>query len=101
METTDLSYRGKYSGEIVRDDAVAFIRNQSSTTQAKPWFLYVAFQEAHSPYQVDAKYRALYPQLQKYPQSQNLAGMITHTDEMIGDIIDALNETRQLPNTAA
>ena len=48
---------------------------------------------------MDAKYRDLYPQLAKSPDTQNLYGMITHTDEMVGDIVDALNVTGRLAST--
>ena len=97
-EKTQRSFRGQYSGNLVRDDAVAFLRN-ASHYPTTPFFLYVAFQEAHSPYQVDPKYRHLYPELDGQPQAQNLAGMVTHTDEMVGDIYDSLTETTWLNNT--
>ena len=49
---------------------------------------YVAFQECHSPYQVDAAWTDLYPQLDG--DRRVLAGMITHTDAMLGGVLDAL-----------
>ena len=45
------------------------------------------FQECHSPFQVDQLYKDMYPQLAGSPVRQALAGMVTHTDEMIGDIV--------------
>ena len=47
----------------------------------------VPFQECHSPFQVDQLYKDMYPQLADSPVRQALAGMVTHTDEMIGDIV--------------
>ena len=90
-------YVGNYSGDLVRDQAVAFIQNASKG--AKPFFAYVAFQEVHSPFQVDKKYSDMYPHLPAGSERQILAGMITHTDEMIGDIVSALTTTGLLDNT--
>lgn len=59
----------------------------------------VAFQEAHAPFQVDGKYLDMYPHLAHTPQRQALAGMISHTDEMVGDIVDALGDSGALPRT--
>ena len=95
-------FRGKYSGELVRDDAVNFIHVRNATrhhSSAQPYFLYVAFQESHGPYQVGAKYRAMYPHLATMPNFQNLCGMISHDDAMVGDIVDALDATRAIMNT--
>ena len=99
QQQTRLDYRGKYSGDVVRDDTVAFIAARPPNATARPYFLYVAFQEAHAPFQVDTKYLELYPHLASTPEQQALAGMITHTDAMVGDIIDALNSSGALPHT--
>ena len=81
----------------MRENAVAYIQRQKGISS--PFFLYVPFQEAHSPDQVDQKYKDLYPALQSTPQNQALAGMITHTDEMVGDIVAALNASGLYENT--
>ena len=47
--------------------------------------------------QVDQQYSDLYPDLG--PEMKNLCGMVTHTDAMIGDIVDELNTTGLLDNT--
>ena len=93
----DFSARGIYSGNLVRDASVKWIKEQQEST--KPFFLYVPFQECHSPFQVDQMYKDLYPQLANSTVRQTLAGMVTHTDEMIGDIITALKATAQWNNT--
>ena len=105
-DETDWSARGVYSGNLVRDASVAYIKEQQRST--KPFFLCessngrfgppgsngrpllrtdVPFQECHSPFQVDQLYKDMYPQLAGSPVRQALAGMVTHTDEMIGDIV--------------
>ena len=43
--------RRRYSGDLVRDDSVAFIRGHAGQG-APPFMLYVPFQECHDPYQV-------------------------------------------------
>ena len=62
---------GRYSGDLVRDDAVDFITRQASRGEgAAPFFLYLPFQEAHEPYQVDQKYKDMYPHLASMPETQ-------------------------------
>ena len=46
-----------YAGNLVRDDAVAFIAN--ATRDDVPFFLYLPFQECHSPFQVTQNYSDL------------------------------------------
>jgi arylsulfatase I/J len=96
-EVTQTGFRGNYSGELVRDDSVAFIWRLSNGSA--PFFLYAPFQEAHSPYQAPAAYLDMYPELSATPEKQNLAGMLSHNDAMVGDIVDALNATGALQNS--
>jgi arylsulfatase A-like enzyme len=93
---TDISKSGIYSGDLVRDDAVAFIKTRLPD---QPFFLYLPFQEAHHPFQCPQAYADLYPNFASTPNLQQLAGMVTYTDSLIGDIVDALNETGLLANT--
>ena len=60
--------------------------------------VYLPFQECHSPFQVDANYSALYPHLPEGPR-RTLPGMVTHTDEMIGDVVRALKQHHQWDDT--
>lgn len=45
-----------------------------------------------------ANYSALYPHLPKGPR-RTLPGMVTHTDEMIGDVVRALKHHQRWDNT--
>ena len=93
-------YIGKYSGNLVRDDAIDYIQRRANLgAGASPFFLYLPFQEAHSPYQVDQRYKDMYPHLASKPESQALAGMITHTDDMVEDIVQTLKSTGLYENT--
>merc|ERR1719323_2418159 len=87
-QTIAEQYRGQYSGNLVKDNAIDYIQRRAKLgADAPPFFLYLPFQEAHSPYQAPKKYRDMYPHLASKPESQNLAGMITHTDDMVEDIV--------------
>ena len=89
-----------YSGNLVRDNAIDYIQRKAKLgADAPPFFLYLPFQEAHSPYQAPQKYKDMYPHLASKPESQNLAGMITHTDDMVEDIVQTLKRTGVYENT--
>ena len=57
MQSCALLPRPGYAGNLVRDDAVAFIAN--ATRDDAPFFLYLPFQECHSPFQVTQNYSDL------------------------------------------
>ena len=67
MASPNFAVAGRYAGKLVRDDALAFIEQVSGSTP-QPFFLYLPFQECHSPFQVDANYSALYPHLPAGPR---------------------------------
>eukprot|EP00040_Diaphanoeca_grandis_P026898 m.151738 g.151738 ORF g.151738 m.151738 type:complete len:246 (-) comp30776_c0_seq4:167-904(-) len=48
--SVNLALSGDYSGNLVRDDAVDFIHGYGRD-KSKPFFLYLPFQECHSPFQ--------------------------------------------------
>ena len=109
METPNFDVDGRYAGNLVRDDALAFFERvsgggggtdgqQQQQQQEEPFFLYLPFQECHSPFQVDANYSALYPHLPAGPR-RTLPGMVTHTDEMIGDVVRALKQHKRWDDT--
>jgi arylsulfatase A-like enzyme len=106
--------------DIVAEEAVEFIRNAS--LQSPPFFLYVAFNAPHVPRETEQKYYDLYPPQEidlppsvqdgplhphiKYNYSpdplssatmrkryQQNNAMVTHMDDRIGDILEALKET--------
>ena len=74
-QSTNLTVLGTYSGELVRDDAVAYLRTRA-LQPTRPFFLYVPFQEAHSPFEAPDEYKALYPELAWNSDLQNLAGTV-------------------------
>ena len=95
---TKLTAAGGYSGELVRNETVEFLGRMAVAGSREPWFAYVAFQEVHSPLQVDPKYTALYPELAGDAAMQTLFGMVTHTDDMVRDILSELERHHYLEN---
>lgn len=111
--------------DITGQEAVAFIENYQADN---PYFLYVAFNAPHVPRQTEDRYYDLYPademplppsvqpgplnanvkynytqaplslQTMKNRRQQNNA-MVTHMDDRIGDILDALKASGDYENT--
>ncbi len=136
---TDTAFGGFWEGgklwsEVVKEDAVGFIRKAS--TQEKPFFMYLAFNAPHDPRQSPQKYIDKYPLeniplpknfLPEYPWKDSIGNsrllrdealapfprteyavkkhlqeyyaIITHLDEQIGQILDALQASGKMDNT--
>ncbi len=125
---------GKHWSEVVKDDAVGFIKEAS--TQEAPFFMYLAFNAPHDPRQAPQEYLDQYPleniplpenflpeypwkdsignsrllrdeALAPYPRTkyavkkhrQEYYAIITHLDEQIGKILDALQASGKMDNT--
>jgi arylsulfatase A-like enzyme len=83
-----------YSTFLVAEEAAQVIRRQPKD---KPLFLYVPFNAVHDPLEVPAKYEKEYP---KYDGARRTyAGMVTAMDEMVGNIVAAVEESGQRTNT--
>jgi arylsulfatase A-like enzyme len=125
---------GTHWSEVVRNDALDFLRNASR--QEAPYFLYLAFNAPHDPRQAPARFQAMYPPdsiapppayrpqhadmlamgsgptlrdegLAPYPRSEYAVrvhrseyyAIITHLDEQIGRILDAVDRGADADNT--
>ncbi len=125
---------GKHWSEVVRDDALRFLKDAS--TNDKPFFMYLAFNAPHDPRQAPQIFLDMYPLdkisvpenfLPEYPWKDDIGNgpnlrdealapfprteyavkkhrqeyyaSITHLDEQIGEIIDALEASGELDNT--
>lgn len=85
LETT-----GRYLTEILADEATGFIRNRKKN---RPYFLYVAFNAVHYPWQVPQKYIDRLSDLPvKHEDRRVFAGMMLAMDDAIGKIISAIDE---------
>lgn len=125
---------GKHWSEVVRDDALSFIKD--TERHEDPYFMYLAFNAPHDPRQAPQRFLDMYPldsiavpesflpeypykddmgnppvlrdeALAPYPRTeyavkkhrQEYYASITHLDEQIGKILDALEATGDMENT--
>lgn len=84
-----------YSTTLLGNDAVKFINHQ---TLNKPFYLYLAFNAAHTPYQAPQAYLDRYKNIPDASR-RAYAASITAMDEQIGRLIDALTQKKLLDNT--
>jgi len=76
----------EYLTDALAREAVDFLER----SRERPFFLYVAFNAVHRPYQEPERTRGRFPKLPK--DAQTRAGMLVALDEGIGRILDALHE---------
>jgi len=82
---------------LITDEAVRVIREAKDGD--KPFFLYVAHHAPHYPLNEPPQYIEPYKEVFDDIWRQHYAASITHMDEQIGRIVDALDETGQRGNT--
>lgn len=78
---------------VYRDEAVAFIR----ANQARPWFLYLAFNAVHAPHVASEAWLNRFKHLP--PRDQKYAALVAEADEAIGAVMATLRELAQEENT--
>lgn len=84
-----------YVTTLLGDDAVRFIKRQDPKT---PFFMYLAFTAAHSPYQTPQEYLDRYRNISDVNR-RTYAAMITAMDDQIGKVVQALEERKMRQNT--
>jgi arylsulfatase A-like enzyme len=84
-----------YSTTLLGNDAVKLIDGHDT---AKPLFLYLAFNAAHTPYQATPEYLARYEKIAD-PSRRAYAGSISAMDEQIGHVLEALDRKHMRENT--
>ena len=76
---------------------VAYIRARPANATRAPFFAYVAFQEAHAPFQVPGRFENQYNHSFK---PQNVwSGMVSAVDETVKNITNALKQASLWDNT--
>ena len=86
--------------ELVARQAVQWIREKH-----EPWFIYVPFQAVHIPVDAPEEYKRLYQGQKFYDDPvkdesyKRYAAFVSQMDAKIGQLIAALDETRQRANT--
>ena len=84
-----------YLTEMFSQEAVEFI-NESAD---EPFFLYMAYNAVHSPWQVPPSYIRRVEHLDAEDERKFFAGMVLALDDGIGDIMGALKENGLKENT--
>jgi len=84
-----------YSTTLIGNDAVKFINERDPS---KPFFLYLAFNAPHTPYQATQEYLDKYKDIAD-PARRAYAGSITAMDDQIGRVLEALAKNKMRDNT--
>ena len=86
----DLSANGTRSAEIIRANAVRFLKATASS--GKPFFLYLPFQNIHGPYDAPAIWKALYQnQSTRFTDDEMVMyGYLSEMDDVVGTIYRTL-----------
>ncbi|WP_139959440.1 sulfatase-like hydrolase/transferase [Flavicella sediminum] len=76
-------------------NAIAFI--EKNTTENNPFFINLWMHEPHTPHHVVPKYQWRFPELE---EADNIyASVLSHADDRIGDVLDALDRLKITDNT--
>jgi arylsulfatase A-like enzyme len=84
-----------YSTTLIGDDAVKYINAQDA---AKPFYLYLAFNAPHTPYQAPMETIAKYAGIED-PTRRTYAAMVDCLDENIGKVVAAIDRKGIRNNT--
>lgn len=84
-----------HATDLISDEAIRIIEEE----REEPFFLYVAYGVPHFPLDEPEEWTTLYEDKFIHPSRQWFAASVTHMDEGIGRIIDALERTGQRENT--
>jgi len=84
-----------YTTQLLGEDAVRFIKEQDPN---KPFYLYLAFNAPHTPYQAPETYIDRYKNIAD-PTRRTYAGMVACLDDEIGRVVAALDEKGLRDNT--
>ncbi|KAG7170719.1 arylsulfatase I-like [Homarus americanus] len=82
---------GTYSAYLIGDRAVEIIENHEDPN--KPFFIYLAMQNVHSPFEL-----GYYPD-EEDPARQTLLAMVTAMDDQVGRVVKALRDSGHYDNT--
>jgi len=84
-----------YTTTLLGKDAARFIAEQDPS---KPFYLYLAFNAPHTPYQAPKEYTDRFTSIQD-PTRRTYAGMVACLDDEIGRVVEALEEKGLRQNT--
>ncbi len=84
-----------YTTQLLGEDAVKYIEMQDAST---PFYLYLAFNAPHTPYQAPQDYIDRYKNIED-PTRRTYAGMVACLDDEIGRVVAALERKGLRDNT--
>ncbi len=84
-----------YSTDVWFNEAIAYTKKQSNS----PFFMYLALNAAHSPFNVPKAYADLYANAELTDVQKRFYGMISNIDDNFGRFIKHLKETDVFDNT--
>ncbi|MFO1477675.1 MAG: arylsulfatase [Verrucomicrobiota bacterium] len=84
-----------YTTELLGQDAVRYIERHDPAT---PFYLYLAFNAPHTPYQAPPEYIDRYKNIQD-PTRRTYAAMVTCLDDQVGLVVSALEKKGLRGNT--
>ncbi len=84
-----------YTTQLLGTDAVKYIRQQQP---GKPFYLYLAFNAPHTPYQAPPEYIDRHRHIEE-PTRRTYAAMISCLDDEIGKVVAALDQRGLRDNT--
>jgi arylsulfatase A-like enzyme len=95
----------RYLTDAFGEEAAAFVERCSPTKNeeprtkdAKPFFLYLAFNAVHTPLEATEKYKARFPGITD-PKRQTYAAMLSAMDDAVGLVIAKLEQTGEFDRT--
>jgi arylsulfatase A-like enzyme len=86
-----------YLTEEFNREALGFVRRQAATPE-KPFFLYLAYNALHSPFEAPKNEIAKFQHI-KNEKRRNYAAMVSVMDRGIGQLLDILDEQNLADNT--
>ncbi len=84
-----------HATDLIADEAIRFIQEKRDG----PFFLWVAFSVPHHPVQEEAKWTTPYAKTIKDPSRRLYADSVTHMDDAIGRIVEAVENAGKSGNT--
>ncbi len=84
-----------HATDLITKEAIKIIKKRHDN----PFFLYVAYSVPHYPLNEPKEWTSIYKDVNMFDSRRWFAGSITHMDDGIGQIISALEDTKQRKNT--
>jgi len=84
-----------YCTDVWFDEAIAYTEKQKE----KPFFMYLALNAAHGPFNVPEKYEKMYSDAPLADIQKRFYGMVSNIDDNFGRLVTHLKETNQFDNT--